>query len=118
MGRGEVRSVHCWRRCSGASDPSCAAFDAVPLLVFGSAFATLLCVAYFLIAHESESRQRHSAIMFAIVSGQSITVVQLVSVINLLTIPWVEPFVALLRMASVVQFGPGSDQCARAVPAG
>ena len=100
-----VKSVGAVSRCSWFSRPLS--------LVVG------LCIVYFLIATENRARQKDSAALIAIIVSQVVTAIQVLGILDLLSVQWPEPFASILAMSSLLHFNLDvlSPNCVMSTPA-
>ena len=92
-----------------------------PLLMVLAALSLLvgLCIVYFLIATENRARQKDSAALIAIIVSQVVTAIQVLGILNLLSVQWPEPFASILAMSSLLHFNLDvlSPNCVMSTPA-
>lgn len=85
----------------GSCEP-CAGSD---LWMLGVAFILVVIVltcAYFFITAENRAERKKSATLITVTCGQLVTVFQMLGICNHLSVTWPEPFVTVLRAASVL----------------
>lgn len=76
------------------------------LLLFGVAIAVLgvLCCVYVSVAMDNRAKQKEPVALLIIVGVQVVTVIQILSVFNMLTTAWPDPFDSIVRLASLFKF--------------